>query len=226
MDRRFLAILGALIVIFIAIVAFSQGSSNGSNGGGSASNAKPTSHIEGQGKAGVTLVEYGDYQCPICENYYQPLKDAVSKYSEQIYFQFRNLPLSPNPHPNAFAAARAAEAASKQGKFWQMHDKLYENQSAWAGASNPQTFFNNYAQQIGLNVNQFKTDYASPAVNNAINADVAAFGKTGQSKATPTFFLNGKPVNNSDLVDTSTGLPTADKIGSVLKAEIDKKAAK
>lgn len=220
MDKRFLGILAAIVVIFVVIFAISQGS-NG-NPGGNGNTSQATHHLEGQGKSGVTLVEYGDYQCPICEAYYQPLKQAVNQYRDQIYFQFRNLPLSPDPHPNAFAAARAAEAASKQGKFWQMHDKLYENQNQWAGASNPQSFYDDYAQQIGLDLTQFKQDYASEQVNNAINADLAAFNKTGQEKATPTFFVNGRYVPNTQFSDPQTGAPSADKIGQFLKSEIAK----
>jgi protein-disulfide isomerase len=223
MDKRFLGILGALVIIFVGIFAISQKSSTGNNSNNNSSQA--TDHVEGQGQKGVTLVEYGDYQCPICEAYYLPLKQAVSQNSADIYFQFRNLPLSPNPHPNAFAAARAAEAAGLQNKYWEMHDKLYENQNEWAGAPNPQTFFNAYAQQMGLNVNQFKTDYASSKVNDAINADLNAFNKTGQDKATPTFFLDGKYLANTGLVDPQTGAPNADKISAMLKAEIAKKTA-
>lgn len=230
MDRRFLGILAALVIIFIVIFAVVSGGN--SNSGGSAGNAKPTSHIEGQGKSGVKLVEYGDYECPICEEYYQPLKDAFDKYSQQIYFQFRNLPLSPNPHPNAFFAARAAEAAGMQNKYWQMHDKLYENQQQWSPpVSNPQPIFDQYAKDIGLNVTKFDQDYASSQVNNAINADINAFMDTPYAnhdenkKATPTFFLDGKQIDNTNFIDQKTGLPTADKIGSVLQAEINKKTA-
>lgn len=220
MDRRFLGILGAIVIIFIVIFAVASG--GGSNNNGGSGSTKATSHIEGQGKAGVTLVEYGDYQCPICEQYYLPLKDAVSQYSDQIHFQFRNLPLT-SVHPNAFAAARAAEAAGLQNKYWQMHDKLYENQNGWAPLSDPKTAFDQYAGAIGLNITKFDSDYASSQVNGAINADLAAFSKTGQEMATPTFFLDGKVVSNGDLIDKTTGLPTADKIGAVIKAEIDKK---
>lgn len=227
MDRRFLGILGAVIVIFAVIFAVSQHSSNNngsSSGGSSSSGSQTTKHIEGQGSSGVTLVEYGDYECPICEEYYQPVKDAVAQYETQIYFQFRNLPLT-SIHPNAFAGARAAEAAGLQGKYWQMHDKLYENQNDWVSTSNPRANFDQYAQAIGLNVSQFNDDYASSKVNDAINADMAAFSKTGQEEATPTFFLDGKYVPNTDLVDSQTGLPTAAKIGAVIKAEIDKKSS-
>jgi protein-disulfide isomerase len=227
MDKRFLSILGAIIVIFIAVFAISQNSSNGSGSNNSNSGAQATNHIEGQNKAGVTLVEYGDYECPICEAYYQPLKQAVTQYEDQIHFQFRNLPLTAI-HQNAFAAARAAEAAGLQNKFWQMHDKLYENQNAWVSSSSPIDLFTQYAQQIGLNVNQFKSDYTSSRVNDSINADVAAFNKLAAAHkpkletATPTFLLDGKYIANTGLID-SNGAPSADKIGTVIKAEIDAK---
>jgi protein-disulfide isomerase len=214
MDRRFLGILGAIVIIFIGIFAVTQHSNSNSGGGSSTNNNQTTNHIEGQGAKGVTLVEWGDYQCPICEAYYLPLKEAVTPLLPDIHFQFRNLPLSPNPHPNAFAAARAAEAAGLQNKYWQMHDKLYDNQNDWAGAANPQTFFDQYAQQLGLNVTQFKQDYA----------DLAAFDKLGRNKATPTFFLDGKFVDNSQLSDPQTGAPDASKITQVIQAEINKKS--
>src|ERR1700759_4161004 len=144
MDKRFLGILGAVIIIFIGIFAISQHSSNKTNTGGGSS-AQTTNHVEGQGSSGVKLVEYGDYECPVCEEYYQPVKQAVADNSSQIYFQFRNLPLTSLP-PNAFAAARAAEAAGMQNKYWQMHDKLYDNQNDWVSQPNPQSIFDQYAK--------------------------------------------------------------------------------
>ena len=223
MDKRFLGILGAIVVIFVAVFAISQKSNNNSpNSNSSNTSSGVTNHVQGNNKAGVTLIEYGDYECPICENYYLPLKQAAAQYNDQIHFQFRNLPLTAI-HPNAFAAARAAEAASLQGKFWQMHDKLYENQNAWVSSSSPIDQFTQYAQAIGLNVSKFKTDYASSQVNDSINADLAAFRKTGQDQATPTFFLNGKYLANTSLIDSS-GAASADKIGAAIKAAIDAKS--
>ncbi len=227
MDRRFLGILGAIVVIFIAVFAISQHSSNNNGSGGNNKNstAGATNHVQGNNAKGVTLVEYGDYECPICEAYYQPLKQAAAKYSNDIHFQFRNLPLT-SIHPNAFAAARAAEAASLQGKFWEMHDKLYENQNSWVPpVTDPLPIFSGFAKDIGLNVNQFKTDYASSKVNDAISADLAAFAKTGQEQATPTFYMDGVYLPNSQLVDSTSGAPTADKIGAAIQAEIDKKSS-
>lgn len=226
MDKRFMGILGALAIIFIGIFVISQNSSsNSSNNSSKNSTAGVTHNVMGQGKSGVTFQEYGDYQCPICEAYYLPVKQAVDQVTADIYFQFSNLPLSPSPHPNAFAAARAAQAAALQNKFWQMHDKLYEAQNEWAGESNPQTLFNNYAQQLSLNVEQFKQDYASTKVNDMINADLDAFAKTGKEKATPTFFINGKYIPNSSFTDAQTGRPSVEQIAKVLKDEISKKSS-
>lgn len=222
MDRRFLGILAAIIVIFIVVFAISSHGGNNSNNSGN-SNSQPTSHIEGQNKAGVTLVEYGDYECPVCEEYYQPLKQAVTPLLPQIHFQFRNLPLS-GIHPSAYAAARAAEAAGLQGKYWQMHDKLYENQNQWIPpVGNPLPVFQQFASQLGLNASQFTSDYSSDKVNNAISADLAAFAKTGKEQATPTFFLNGKYLDNSSLIDPKTGTPTADKITAAIQSAISQK---
>ncbi len=195
MDKRFLGILGALIIIFGGIFVVSQKSST-STGGGDAN--KATNHVTGKGQKGVTLMEYGDYQCPICGLYYPSVKQVTNQLNNDIYFQFRNLPL-PSLHKNAYAAARAAEAAGIQNKYWEMHDKLYENQAEWSENSAAQDIFNKYAQQIGLDVTKFKQDYAGSQVNSSINADLAAFAKTGQEQATPSFFINGKFVPNGDL---------------------------
>jgi protein-disulfide isomerase len=182
----------------------------------------PTSHIEGTSPEGVKLVEYGDYECPVCATFYQTVKQVAVQYNTKVQFQFRNLPLT-SIHPNAFAGARAAEAAGLQGKFWEMHDLLYTNQSAWANASNPKPAFDSYAQQLGLNVTKFDTDYASDTVNRAINADLNAFSQTGDEMATPTFYLDGTKLDNLKLVDSS-GTPTVDAFAKVLDAELAKKA--
>lgn len=193
MSKGFLAIIAAVVIVFIGIFAFSGHKNNSNNGKSSSSNGSPTNHIEGKGQTGVTLVEYGDYECPYCEEYYPIVKQVVAKYNDQIKFQFRNFPLV-SIHQNAFAGARAAEAAAAQSKFWQMHDLLYDNQNQWAQSKNPTQYFKQYAQQLGLDVTQFNKDYSSNAVNDAINADMAAGNKLN-IQGTPTFFLDGKQIN-------------------------------
>jgi protein-disulfide isomerase len=237
MDKRFLSILAVLIAVFVGIFVVSQHSSNKAAGGSSSSNTPPTNHVEGQGSTGVKLVEYGDYECPICGAYYQPLKQVYAQFSGQIYFQFRNLPLT-SIHKNAFAGARAAEAAGLQGKYWQMHDALYTNQDptgqqGWVASNNPLSYFTTFAKQIGLNVSQFTTDYSSDKTNNAVQADLSQFPKdfkaaTGaydanQDQATPTFFLDGKNISNLRLSDPKTGQPSVALFTSVLNSEIASK---
>ncbi len=182
-----------------------------------------TNHVKGNLSSSVTLLEYGDYQCPACESF-NPTVDAVyEKYQDKIKFQFRNLPLT-QIHTNAFAAARAAEAADLQGKFWEMHDALYlqSNWSVWTQAKDPTPYFQSYAQTLGLKVDQFKTDFASDTVNKRILADKAAFDKTGEQLSTPTFFINDTVIKNSDLLDAS-GQPSVEKFSAVIDAALAKK---
>lgn len=215
-----------MIIAFGGFFALSQKKSP------SVSSAQPTSHIDGKGSTGVTLIEYGDYQCSSCKQYAKPLKEAVSQLSSQIFFQFRHLPLS-SIHKNALAGARAAEAAGLQGKFWEMHELLYESQdpaaqTGWVASSDPlNDFFVKFAQNFNLNIDKFKQDYASSAVNDSIQADLSAFGKTGEQQATPSFFLDGTYIQNSQFSEiTPSGIvPSTAKIVQVIKAEIAKKAS-
>lgn len=217
MDKRFLGILAAIVIVFIGIFVLTK--HDGSSSTSSSSSSQPTSHIEGKGAKNVTFMEYGDYQCPVCEAYHQVLEQVEAKYANDIYFQFRNLPL-PSIHPNAYAAARAAEAAGLQGKYFEMHRLLYEqsNWQVWTNSKSPTSYFQSYAQQLKLDLNKFNSDMNSTQVNDFINADIAEFKKTGQQMATPTFFINGKYVDNKVLVDENG--PSAAKISAQLDAAI------
>jgi protein-disulfide isomerase len=206
-----LVVIAAILLGIVVVTDRNKGSTSTTTG-------QPTNHIEGKDAKNVTFIEYGDYECPICEEFYATVKQVASDEFNNIKFQFRNLPLT-QIHPNAFAGARAAEAASDLGQFWQMHDLLYENQSAWVSSSNPLTFFDNYASQLGLNVTQFNKDYSSNQVDNAINADLNAFNQTGDQMATPTFILDGKTLNNENLIG-SNGLPSVTAFESAINAEI------
>jgi protein-disulfide isomerase len=207
--RFFIAILAIIVVAAGAYWLARPGKSSGSN-------APATNHIMGTGSSGVTLTEYGDYQCPACEQYYPVVKQVVSQYQDRIHFQFRNLPLL-QIHQNAFAGARAAEAAALQGKFWEMHDKLYDVQNEWSTSNNPYTYFKSYATELKLNTDQFKKDYESQKVNDTINADIAAFTKTGNPLSTPSFFIDGKKIDNPNDLQGFTNL---------LDAAISKKTGK
>jgi protein-disulfide isomerase len=158
-------------------------------------------HVFGKANSKVTLIEYGDFQCPGCGNAYPNIKAVTEKYEGQLAFIFRNFPLS-SLHPNARAAAAAAEAAGLQGKYWEMHNMLYENQSQWGTLSSDTRLdtFTDYAKNLGVNVNTFKTDFASSKVSQKINYDIA-IGKKAKVNATPTIFLNGKAVEQDDWSD-------------------------
>lgn len=222
MDKRFLTILVTLVVIFGGIFIFSQHSSNKSNTG--SGGTQPSNHVIGEGAKNVTLVEYGDYQCPVCAAYEPVLEQVRTTYGKDINFQFRNLPLS-SLHPNAFSAARAAEAASLQNKFWEMHDTLYDqtNWQGWTASSSPLDLFKVYAKQLGLDVTKFQADFASEKVNSTIQADLQAFKKTTQQMATPTFFLDGTYFENAKLADQNNR-PMFEKFKAVLDTEISKKS--
>lgn len=149
-------------------------------------------HVFGNKDSKVMLFEYGDFQCPGCGGAHPIVKKLTEKYKDQMVFVFRNFPLA-SLHPNARAAAAVAEAAGLQGKYWEMHDKLFENQFNWKdlSASERDDFFLEYAKEFQLNEQKFKEDFASSAVNKKINFDTALGKKSGASE-TPTFFLGGK----------------------------------
>jgi len=213
MSKQFLGVLVAIVLVFVGIFVFG-GNKTPAKSSGTGTNT-PTSHIEGLGQDNVTLVEYGDYECPYCEEYFPVVQQVQTEFNSQMFFQFRNFPLV-NVHQNAFAGARAAEAAGLEGKFWQMHDALYDssNWQVWSTATDPTPYFDEYASQLGLNVTQFKSDFASSKVNNLVNADMAA-GNALNIQGTPTFFLDGKEISVA---------PTTSAFEKVINAEIAKKA--
>lgn len=147
-------------------------------------------HVRGNPNAPVTLEEFADFQCGACGVYYPELKKIEAEFGDKLRVIFRERPLVP-PHDHALIAAQAAEAAGLQNRFWEMHDKLYENQAAWSDARDLGPIFVDYAKQIGLNPDQFMKDLNGEAVAGRIFQD----GKRAHSfgvNSTPTFFVNGK----------------------------------
>lgn len=192
MSKGFWAIIAIVVIIFGGLAVFGGNKKDSSGSASNKSSSSLSQNTQGKNSANVVLVEYGDYQCPFCEQYYPTVKSAVTEFNDQIKFQFRHFPLT-NLHRNAFAASRAAQAAALQNKFWEMHDSLYDpnNNQVWTQASNPNPYFEQYATNIGLNLTQFKKDFASSQVNDTINADMAEGNRLGIT-GTPTFFINGK----------------------------------
>jgi protein-disulfide isomerase len=194
MNKQFIAVVVVVIAALVGVFALT-GNKDSANGGSSSSQAQPSEHKVGAGNKGVTVIEYADFQCPACKAYLPVVQQIKAEYGDDITFQFRHFPLT-QIHPNAFIASRAAEAAGKQNKFFDMHDLLFENQDSWAPSSNPTPIFEGYAQQLGLNIDQFKTDMTSAAVNDTINADVKA-GQALGANSTPTFAINGKKIDEN-----------------------------
>ncbi|HTA76099.1 MAG TPA: DsbA family protein [bacterium] len=141
-------------------------------------------HFQGPDKAPLVLVEYGDYQCPHCGHAYPIVKRIQKALGDQLKFVFRNFPLA-EVHPDAVNAAKVAEAAALQKKFWEMHDMLFEKQTNLDVES-----LGDYAAELGLNVEKLNEAVGTAAVENRVEADFEGGVRSGVN-GTPTFFING-----------------------------------
>lgn len=191
-NRFFITLLVVLALVFGGVAITKQ---KANHSGSTKTSAQPTNHVQGSDSSGVVVVEYGDFQCPACKQYHPIYKQLIETYKDRVKFQFRNFPLV-QIHKNAFLGSRAAEAADKQGKFWEMHDVLYENQGSWESASNPTNIFVSFAQQLGLDTAKFQQDMLTIETNDKINADIAAGQKLG-ANSTPTFVIDGKKLDQN-----------------------------
>ena len=153
----------------------------------------------GSSSAKVTLVEYSDFQCPACAAYYPMVKQLLSEYNGKIYFVYRYFPLTAT-HQNAMISSLAAYAANLQGKFWEMHDMLFQTQNSWASSPKARETFIGYAKKLDLDIDKFKTDLESDRGKNFIN-DTYSKGLAIGVNLTPTFFLNGVKIQNPRTYD-------------------------
>jgi len=189
--------LGVIVVTIGAIVGLYYLSSPGGGNGSSVglTLTEPVSASDwrrGPDGAKAVLVEYSDFQCPACASYEPLLQQLSGEFGNSLQFVYREFPLR-SIHQNADLAARAAEAAGVQGKFWEMHDKIFQTQADWSKLSNSaaEAKLKSYAQALGVNMPQFASDLNSPAVMAKINNDISSGNQSG-IQGTPTFFLNGK----------------------------------
>jgi len=152
------------------------------------SNLKPEvgsqDHAQGGKSAAITIVEFGDYQCPHCGNAHPILKEIEETFGDQVNFVFRNFPLK-EIHELALPAAVAAEAAGLQGKYWEMHDALFDNQYRLS-----EDLFDELAETIGLDVEKFRSDSAADTVKEKIDDDFESGVRSGVN-GTPSFYVNG-----------------------------------
>lgn len=197
MNKSFWAILGVAILALVGIFIFSGGKASDTSSGAFAYtepllNPQAHDYSVGQGTK-ATIVEYADFQCPYCAAY-SPLMDQVKQtFGDEVKVIFRNFPLA--THAQSMAAHRAAGAAANQGKFWEMHNVLFQNQDSWSGNTSAAAIFETYAEQLGLNMDQYKTDVASDLVYEKINSDIDS-GRTLGVSATPTLYYNGTKLEN------------------------------
>lgn len=170
-------------------------------------------HVKGNPDATVTLVEYSDFQCPACAQF-APIVDAMlMDYGDQVRFEYKHYPLM-QIHPNAEPAARAAEAAGQQGKFFEYHDALFENQREWGAAAIPGAFFTRYAEELDLDMDTFKRHQRSSILQQNVREHVGEARELGLT-GTPTFFLNGERMSFQTYQEFS------DQIKAALGIEIE-----
>jgi protein-disulfide isomerase len=180
----------AAALIFMRSTSRPSGPPANTTSGNEAPGAEPP-HIRGNPAAPVTLEEFGDFECPTCGQYYTELKKIEGEFGDRLRVVFREYPLYPKPHKYALIAAQAAEAAGLQGRFWEMHDKLYENQKAWSEATDVMPMFVDYAKQIGIDTDRFSRELSGEAVAARIFQDGRRAHALGVS-VTPTLFINNK----------------------------------
>lgn len=149
--------------------------------------------VKGNREAKVVLIEYSDFQCPACAFYYPVLKKNSEEFGDKIAIVYRHFPLP--QHQNAKPAAYAAEAAGQQGKFWEMHDIIFDNQNNWKDKKNPEEIFTGYASKLNLDLEQFKNVFSSKDIKKKIDNAYQTATRLGLN-STPTFFLNGKKIAN------------------------------
>ncbi len=184
-----------LIVGSLALVVVMLGLGAHPSGGGKATLAGESPEwVRGNPDAKVFLVEYLDFQCPACRAYSGIVKQLLADFPNDLKVGYLHFPLT-SIHQNALPSAVAVEAAGTQGKFWEMSDLLFDNQSSWAAIEASEETFGFYAKQLGLDVSKFKTDLHSPDLKAKVMAQQSAGLKMGLA-GTPTFYLNGKKIEN------------------------------
>jgi len=199
-----------LVAVIAAVVLMSQRSSqdDAPSQGNSIASATPAvqrqvapgvpdPYSRGGANARVTLEEFSDFECPACGVLEPGLRKVVNDYGDRVRLIFRNYPLP--MHKSAFLAARAAEAAGRQGKFWEMHDALYDHQEEWSKVMEPRTQFDAYATRLGLDVQKFKADMERQEIVERIRADMQR-GNSLNVRGTPTVYLNGRELVPGKLV--------------------------
>lgn len=177
-----------------------------------------SNNFYGQESGIITVTEFADFQCPACAGFFPIVSQVKEQFADQIRFELRHFPLV-QIHPNATAAHRAAQAAANQGKFWEMHDLLYSRQQSWSTVNNPGEVFEQYAQELQLDMDKYRSEVSGSEVLGVINADIEEGKRLGVT-GTPTFFVDG------ERIDDLSALSTVEDFAAFIQEKIDEKTGK
>jgi protein-disulfide isomerase len=207
-------IVGVVLVVGFSVVGLIKlvGTSGISSLGINVPPVTKSDITQGDPKSKVVLIEYSDFQCPACKAYHPLVKQLLSDFNGKIYFAYRFFPLT-NIHKNAMISSQAAYAAKLQGKFWEMHDMLFDTQTSWAESNDAAETFVSYAQKLGLDTTKFKKDLNSSETQGIITDSQNQASSIGVN-STPSFFVNGQQITNPQ---------NYNELKKIIQNEIDKK---
>lgn len=219
MSKKTWIIFGIIVVAFIGgMLVFSESNKINLDGidlgkiiPASDQNGNTEEHVKGSADSKVVLVEYGDYQCAGCASVYKRINSIAEDYKNELAVVFRNYTI--NSHQNALSAAAAAESANLQGKFWEMHNLIYDNQTEWsnAGVTERNDLYLSYAKQLGLDETKFTEGMKDTSVRKKIEFDKSV-AKAAGLDSTPYFILNGEKIDYETWSDDDKLRELIDKV--------------
>ena len=194
-------VLGVLLIALLAYYLYATQTTKVVEDKGKVE-VKAEDHVRGNVTAPVTMVQFADFQCPACGAYEPMVREVMAKNSNDVKLVFRHFPLT-NMHRNALLAAKYAEAAGKQNKFWEMHDILYDKQKEWGESLTAQSFFDGASVSLGLDMTQVKKDVEAKETEEIILSQYREGVKFGVA-GTPSFFVNGVKIESPRSVEEFT----------------------
>ena len=219
MSKKTWIIFGIIVVGFIGgMLVFSESNKINLDGidlgkiiPASDQNGNTQEHVKGSADSKVVLVEYGDYQCAGCASVYKRINSIAEDYKNELAVVFRNYTI--DGHQNALSAAAAAESANLQGKFWEMHNLIYDNQTEWsnAGVTERNDLYLSYAKQLGLDETKFTEGMKDTSVRKKIEFDKSV-AKAAGLDSTPYFILNGEKIDYETWSDDDKLRELIDKV--------------
>ncbi|MEM6997763.1 MAG: thioredoxin domain-containing protein [Patescibacteria group bacterium] len=200
MNIKLIAVTVVILGALIGLGALSGGNDSSSDGT-SNSQVSGSQHSQGVSEKNVVLTEAIDFECPACAQFHPIVDQIKEEYKDRVVFEVKHYPIT-GIHPNALAAHRAAEAVSKQSAdgFWSLHDTLFESRNLWISSTteDPRPVIDGFVEALGIDMDQYRTDFISSEVNDIINADREKMTELG-AEGTPSFFLNNVRVLNNEL---------------------------